>query len=167
MYGKIFSSMYEGSMIGAGAVTFAVMGYVIANGMPDRSVGMQVELNPKLLAFILGESQEDVKKAIDKLCRPDPNSRSKEEEGRRLVRIGEFSYKVVNGQKYRDIRNEEERRIQNRIAKRRERERKSNGVNLTAHERLLEKAEGNGDSATIERLNQIEAARLDNLGSGA
>lgn len=97
-------------MVGSGAIVFAVMGYVIANYKLDRAVGAQVELNPKLLAFILGESEEDVAKAIEKLCQPDPKSRSKDEEGRRLVRMGEYAYKVVNGAKYTSIRNTEDRR---------------------------------------------------------
>lgn len=141
MYGKHFASMYEGSMVGAGAVVFAVMGYIIANAVPDREVGTQVELNPKLLAFILGEKQSEVEKAIEFLCAPDKNSRSKEEQGRRLVRIGQFSYRVVNGAKYRAMRDEEKRREQNREAKRRER--LKNGKPLVGEESTLKKlAEG-------------------------
>jgi hypothetical protein len=113
--------MYEGSMVGAGSVVFAVWGYVIANHVPDRVVGAQVDLNVKLLAFILGESTERVQEAITFLCSPDPESRSKEEGGRRLVKIGEFTYRVVNGAKYRWIVSEERRREQNREAKRRQR----------------------------------------------
>lgn len=109
-------------MVGAGAAVFAVMGYVIANAVPDRTVGTQVELNPKLIAFILGESQKEVEKAIEFLCQPDPESRTKVEQGRRLIRLGQFDYKVVNGEKYRAMRDEEKRREQNREAKRRERE---------------------------------------------
>lgn len=105
-------------MVGAGAVVFAVMGYVIANMVPDREVGTQVEINPKLLAFILGESEKEVQGAIDYLCSPDPNSRSKVEGGRRLVKLGQFDYQVVNGAKYRAIRDEEKRREQNRVAQR-------------------------------------------------
>ena len=121
MYGKHFASMYSGSMVGAGAVVFAVMGYVIANGKPDRAVGMQVELNPKLLAFILGESEKEVEKAIDFLCKPDPNSRTKDEDGRRLIQLGQFCYRVVNGAQYRAIRDEERRRETDRESKRRQR----------------------------------------------
>lgn len=127
MFGKHFASMYSGSMVGAGAVPFAVMGYVIANGKPDRTVGMQVELNPKLLAFIIGEPEEAVEKAIDFLCSPDPKSRSKEEDGRRLVKLGEFCYRVVNGAKYREIRDEERRRETDRNSKRRQRARDRQG----------------------------------------
>lgn len=124
MYGKHFASMYTGSMVGAGALVFAVMGYVIANMRPDEEVGAQVELNPKLIAMILGEKESDVQETINFLCNQDPNSRTPEEGGRRLVKLGQFDYRVVNGAKYVAIRNEEERRAYNRDAKRRQRDRK-------------------------------------------
>lgn len=116
MFGKHFESLYEGSMIGAGAVVFAVWGYVIAKMKPDLVVGAQVRLNPKLLGVILGEEEKRVQKAIEYLCEPDPKSTTKTAGGRRLIKLGEFDYQVVNGAKYRAIRNEEERRLQNRIA---------------------------------------------------
>jgi len=121
MYGKHFASMYEGSMVGAGAVVFAVMGYVIAKQEPDKEVGSQVSLNPILLATILGEKEADIERAVKFLCSPDPKSTTPDKEGRRLVKIGQFSYQVVNGAKYRAIRDQETRREQNRQAKRRQR----------------------------------------------
>lgn len=124
MYGKHFASMYEGSMVGAGAVVFAVMGYIIAKAEPDRVVGTQVELNPKLLAMILGEEEKEVADAINRLCSPDPSSRTPDKEGRRLIKIGTFAYQVVNGTKYRSIRDDEERRRQNREAQQRYRAKK-------------------------------------------
>lgn len=105
-------------MVGSGAIVFAVMGYIIANQTPDRKIGSQVRLNPVLLATILGESQKDIQKAIEFLCAPDPKSTTKVEGGRRLKKIGEFDYQVVNGAKYRAIRDEEVRREQNREAQR-------------------------------------------------
>lgn len=100
---------------------FAVWGYVIANMRPDVAVGAQVEINPKLLAFTLGEDPLVVEGVIKKLCEPDLQSTSKAEEGRRLVKIGEFSYRVVNGAKYMAIKNEEERRDYFRAYKRKQR----------------------------------------------
>jgi hypothetical protein len=153
LYGKHYASMYSGSMVGAGAVVFAVMGYVIANGKPDRKVGMQVDLNPKLLGFILGEPEELVGQAIEYLSSPDPTSRSEEEGGRRLVRIGEFAYRVVNGAKYRAIRDEERRRETDRESKRRQRERaKENpmGPPLPGEVAYTEAVEG-GDEEAIRR----------------
>lgn len=99
------------------------MGYVIANFKLDSKVGAQVDLNPKLLAFIIGEKEADIEKGIEFLCSPDPKSRSPEEGGRRLVKLGQYSYQVVNGKKYTEIRNEENRREQNRASKQRQRER--------------------------------------------
>lgn len=122
-FGKHHESMYEGSMIGAGAEVFAVWGYVISKMRPGRD-GMWVELNPRLLAFTLGEPEQEIRDAIVFLCAPDPQSRTKDEDGRRLVRLGEFSYRVVNGMKYRAIRDEETRRQQNREAQAKYREKK-------------------------------------------
>ena len=100
-------------MVGAGATVFAVMGYIIANQEPDSHVGAQVRLNPKLLSAIFGETEQAVSDAIAYLCKPDPESNSPEKDGRRLIKIGQFDYQVVNGAKYRNIRNQEERRLQN------------------------------------------------------
>ena len=116
MFGKLFASMFTGSMMGAGPTKFAVMSYVIGNAVPDKTVGMQVEINPRLVAAMIGTTEKDVQEAIDFLTAPDPKSRSKEDGGARLVQIGQFDYRVVNGLKYQAIRNREERRKQVREA---------------------------------------------------
>lgn len=105
-------------MVGSGPVMFAVWGYVIAKMQPDKEVGAQVDLNPKLLAFTLGTEESEVESVITKLCSPDPNSRSKDEDGRRLVQVGTFSYRVVNGARYAEMRSEEARREYNRVRQR-------------------------------------------------
>jgi hypothetical protein len=110
MYGKHYISMYEGSMIGAGSAYFAVWGYVIAHMKPDWKSGAWVELNPQIIAFVLGEKAEVVEEVLERMQQADPKSRSQEENGRKLIRIGEYAYRVVNGMKYRAIRNEEARR---------------------------------------------------------
>ncbi len=119
MYGKIFSSLFTGSMYGAGSAQFAIMAYVIANMKPDKTVGFQVELNVADLANRIGESPKVIQEAIDYLCSPDPQSRSEEAQGRRLVKLGTFDYRVVNGVKYDQIKTEEERREKNRIRQQR------------------------------------------------
>jgi hypothetical protein len=144
MFGKLFESLYSGSMVGAGAVRFAVWGFVIATQKPSRQYGSVVELNPRLLSAILGEAEKDVAEAIDFLCQPDPFSRSKEQDGRRLVRLGQFLFQVVNGAKYRAIRDEETRRTQNREAQRRFLAKKAGG-GTSARERMAVEADGAGD----------------------
>ena len=105
MYGKHFESMYTGSMFGAGFPLFAVWGYVISHAKD----GM-VELNPKVLAAVFGESDETIEQVLASLCEPDPDSRTPDEDGRKLVQMGHFAYRVVNHERYRKLRSEDERR---------------------------------------------------------
>jgi hypothetical protein len=121
MYGKFFASTYTGSMFGAGADVFAVWGYVIAN-----TVNAQVELNPRLLSAVLGTPEDRIAAAVDFLCSPDAKSRSKVEDGKRLIREGEFAYRVPTFFNYRSIRNEDERREYNRKKKAEQRTRDKN-----------------------------------------
>lgn len=109
MYGKSFESLFTGSMYGAGMNVFAVWGYVIT--MTHHG---HIELNPKALADVLGGTVEEVEKALRYLTRPDENSRSKTEDGRRLVKEGQFQYRVVNWEFYQRIKSEEHRREYNR-----------------------------------------------------
>jgi len=160
MYGKIFESLYTGSMIGAGSPTFAVWGYVIANMKPDDSVGAQVELNPELIRLVLGEKREVVEKVIEWLCSPDPGSRSKAEEGRRLMKIGEYSYRVVNGARYMAIRKEEERREYYREAKRKQRAKNLKTNKPLAGENQALAAEKRGDTAEYDRITATPASQL-------
>lgn len=139
-FGKHYTSMYSGSMVGKGAVVFAVMGYVISTQVPCEDGEMRLEMNPELLGFILGEKAGAVDGAIKFLCEPDAKSRSKEEGGRRLVKEGEFLYRVVNGAKYRAMGDPARRREQNRVAQARFRA-KSRGEGRKAREkRLLEES---------------------------
>lgn len=106
MYGKYFASTFSGSMVGAGINVFAVWGYVIANTRSDGTV----ELNPTIIAAIMGCKVQEIESAIKILCSADPNSRSKKEEGRRLIQRAAFLYIVPNHADYRSIRDDESRR---------------------------------------------------------
>ena len=112
MFGKIFESMFSGSMVGSSPMTFAVWAYVIAHTRPP---GM-VELNPKLIGLIMDSPPEDVEMIISALMQPDPKSRSSEHEGRRLIHAGGMMYGVPTWPKYRWMRDQEERKRQVRKA---------------------------------------------------
>lgn len=156
MFGKTFEAKYTGSMVGSGAMVFAVWDFVITMQRPSREHGSTVEVNPALLAFVLGEPVSAVEAALDKLCQPDPKSRTKVEEGRRLVRLGEFLYRVVNGAKYRAIRDEETRRTQTREAQRRfVSKRKSGGGSAAA--RVFDQAQRAGDMTTARRVEELQS----------
>src|SRR5437764_3418159 len=121
-FGKFFASTLTGSMVGSGPELVAVWGYVIAN-----TVDSQVELNPRHVAGLLGMSPEAVQQCIERLCTPDPESRSKVADGRRLIREGEFAYFVPNHAAYRAVRDERDRREYNRLKKA---EGRARGVNV-------------------------------------
>ena len=92
MYGKLFSSLFSKSLYGRGAVKQLVMCYVICNQKPDREIGWQVELNPKLLADTFGDvSETKVREAIGFLCGPDDDSTNEEERGAKLIKLGGLS----------------------------------------------------------------------------
>jgi len=131
MYNRIYESMFEGSMVGTGAFTFAVWSYVLGKMKPSRKDSQfYVEINPVLLGAILGEDADEVASVIKVMCGPDEKSRSKDEGGARLVREGQFLYRVVNGAKYNDMRSYEERREYQRVKQAEYRKRKKYGPSL-------------------------------------
>ena len=146
MYGKFFSSTFTGSMYGAGPVVFAVWGYVIANTQDST-----VELNPKMLAAAIGASANEVETAIGFLCEPDPKSRNPEMEGRRLVREGQFQFRVVTHQHYRAIRNDDDRKEYNRKKQQESRDRrqsKSKRKSLTVNDSQRVSAQAEAEAET-------------------
>lgn len=112
MFGKVFASMYEGSMMGQGPETFAVWTYIIANSDLEGFI----ELNPKIIGFKIGMSEGAVAEVLDKFLEPDSRSRTKEQQGRKLEKLGEYLYRIINYEKYRAMRNAEVRRESNRVA---------------------------------------------------
>ena len=97
-------------MVGAGLNVFAVWNYIVTN----THFGV-IGLNPKLLKAILGGTVEEIQAALDFLGSPDPESRSKLEDGRRIVREGQFQYRVVNWEEYQTMKNADDLREYNRI----------------------------------------------------
>lgn len=156
MYGKIFETMFTGSMMGTGALAFAVWSYVIAHQRPSGK-GREtfvVELNAKIIGFLIGEKEEAVAKQIEVFCEPDEMSRSQEKDGRKLVRQGSFLYEVVNGAHYDKLRRECERLEGDRVRheRYRERQRKGKGKPLPGE---VEYDKAYGDGATEEELAAI------------
>jgi hypothetical protein len=97
-FGKIFDSVFTGSLFGSGPTVFAVWSYVIANAEPPGTV----ELNPALLAACIGTGVDEINRALEFLTSPDPESRNQDEEGRRLIKIRAFTYFVVSFEAYRE-----------------------------------------------------------------
>lgn len=120
LYAKLFTSIYQGTLRG-NSHGLLVFTNLLAHA---DSCGL-VDVHPRAIAEEVGLTQDEVRAALLVLEAPDAESRSPEEEGRRIVRMDEhraWGWRIVNYLKYRAIRNEEDRKEQNRIAQRRWRE---------------------------------------------
>ena len=121
MYAKLFTSIYQGTLRGNSHGLL-----VFTNLLAHADSASQVDIHPKAIAEEVGLTLEQVRAALDLLESPDPESRTPDEEGRRIIRLDEhraWGWRIVNHAKYRAIRNEDDRREQNRLAQQRWRER--------------------------------------------
>lgn len=98
-FGKIFPEMFTGSMMGAGSSVFALWAYILAN----KNQFGELEININLVSVQLGDTKENVQNALNYLLQPDPESRTKTDDGRRLIHKGAYLYFVVNSEKYRSV----------------------------------------------------------------
>jgi hypothetical protein len=98
-FGKIYECMFERSLAGSGSHIIAIMAYIIAKKSQDGIINLQ----PKILAGVIGDTPERMQEAIDFLCQPDDQSENTAEEGRRLLRVGPYAYRVVSHEKYRNM----------------------------------------------------------------
>lgn len=129
MYAKLFASLYQGTLRGC-SDEILVFTNLIAHA---DSTGM-VDKHFRAIAEETGLDIERVKAAIANLEAPDPESRSPEMEGRRIVKLDEhrvWGWQIVNHGKYRAIRSEEDRREQNRIAQAKWREKRKLDNNIS------------------------------------
>ena len=91
-YCKVFPTMYTGSMYGAGIHVFAAWTWILAH-KDEEGV---LEINPSVVAAELGGTVKEILDALKYLTAEDLNSRSPDNNGKRLIRTGQFSYQVVN-----------------------------------------------------------------------
>jgi len=76
---------------------------------------------------------DETKEALEMLQRPDPNSTTPDEDGRRLIRVASNTWHVVNRVKYRNMRKAEDEReaTRLRVQKFREKHRSGEPCNAT------------------------------------
>jgi hypothetical protein len=110
MYGKLFSQMYDGTLATKGPwqalVTFQQL-VILAD--QDGIVDMTPEAIVRRTTVPLKIIQEGLRH----LQEPDPESRTPDEEGRRITLLSEsraWGWRIVNHGHYRKLRNGEERR---------------------------------------------------------
>jgi hypothetical protein len=152
MYAKLFKSIYAGTLRGN---TRCLV--VFTNMLAHADAAGWVDMHPRSIAEEVGLTIDEVKAAIAELEAPDPESRSPEEEGRRIVLLDahrSWGWRVVNHGKYRAIRNEEDRREQNRLAQERFRKKSKQSKPRSAQAEAEAEAEEVKTSPDGEALTQ-------------
>lgn len=105
---------------------------------------------------------DDARAAIRAFLAPDLDSRTKDFEGRRIEEI-DGGWRLLNHAKYRELRAEDDRREQNRLAQARARERKRDAASaiVSGSQRV------SAESAHTEAEAEAEAAPTERIGIGA
>lgn len=121
MFAKVFASLWQGSMVGRSDLQLVFI-YMLAN-CDAKGVFNQT---PEVVSALTGLPLERVEEAIRVLEAPDARSRTATDDGRRIVLLDshrDWGWQIVNYVEYRNSRDEEQRKDQNREAARRYRER--------------------------------------------
>lgn len=113
MYGKVFESMYDGTLAGhwQAIVTMQQL-IVLAN---EDGV---VDMTPDAIARRTSIPLEIITAGLEHLAKPDPYTRTPGEEGRRIVLLDDhrpWGWRLVNHAKYRHLRNLEQKREADRV----------------------------------------------------
>lgn len=155
MYGKVFASIFEGSLYGHFEATVTMMALItLANRHGE------VDMTVEALAARTGFGADLLRKGIHELQQPDPRSRTPGDDGRRIVPIADhrdWGWRLVNYVQYRNTPDEETRRTQNAERQRRFREKHSltdsasNGVTPN-NDQSREVTQRNGTSRDVTRI---------------
>ena len=129
MYGKLFVQMYEGTLASKGPwqalVTFQQF-IILADqhGVVDKTADA--------ISRITTIPLEIIQQGIEALEKPDTESRTPAEDGRRIVRLSEsreWGWQITNYTYYRNLRSQEERRVYMRQYQRKRRQAVNQDVN--------------------------------------
>ena len=103
MYGKIWKSMFEGSLYDAGWE--AIITFMVLITFADKAG--EVDITLSALSGKTTIPKKHLQNGIDALMAPDKLSRTKDDDGRRLVLIDDdrpWGWRIVNYEKYSQAR---------------------------------------------------------------
>lgn len=118
---KLYQSVLSSSLWDLDVETRLVFFTMLVSASP---IGFVRAATPTAIQRLANIPLESVERALAILEAPDPASRSEEEDGKRVVRV-RGGWMVVNLRRYRDGRDPEKRREQNREAQRKHRDKAS------------------------------------------
>jgi len=155
MYAKIHKSLWDGTLADSWQ-GWALFVFLLAHADADGVVDM----TPAAIVGRSGLKIEDVLVGLDELLAPDPNSRTPDFEGRRLALLDEsrsWGWFIVNYKKYRDMKDMEQVREQNRERVRRWRETHGNAPKRSV---TLGNAEKRQEEVEVEVEEETESQKL-------
>ena len=144
-YTKLFSSIVTSTIWSEDSDTRVV--WITLLALADAN-GFVASTVPGL-ARLSGVSLEACESALAKFQQPDKYSRSHDYNGRRIV-LADGGFELLNHQKYRELRNEDDRRLQNREAQRRHRSRNKPVSNCQQSKQWSAQAEAEAEAETRE-----------------
>jgi hypothetical protein len=124
MYAKVFAQIFDSSI----AENYRAR-HVFEDLLKLADKTGVVDMTPEAISRRTNCPIEEVVAAISELAAPDPRSRSKDHEGRRIIPVDsrrDWGWIIVNYLHYRAIQDEEARRESWRNAKAKQRERRRN-----------------------------------------
>jgi hypothetical protein len=134
VYGKIFDQIFDGTLATKGPwqalVTFEQL-IILADKHGT------VDMTPEAISRRTTVPLEIIQRGLVALEEPDPDSRTPDEDGRRIVRLSDhraWGWRLVNHGHYRKIRSEDERREYHKLYQRDRRAKKkavNSGVNTS------------------------------------
>jgi hypothetical protein len=155
VYGKLFASMYDGTLYGnwQALVTFQQM-IILAD--PEGVIDM----TPHALAARTSIPLEIIAAGIEHLEKPDPYSRTPDDEGRRLERLDEhrpWGWRIVNHAKYKLMISAEQKREADRERLRLKRATKSDGTRqpATTSDKSPNVANESDKTADVAKINGL------------
>lgn len=118
MYAKVFRSIFDGSLYGQFEATIVFLAMLV---LADKDG--TVDMTAEKIAAECGYPLDIVNRGIAELEKPDPRSRTPDEDGRRIVTLhaAGWGWHIVNYSKYREIRSTDERREYFRLKKQEQR----------------------------------------------
>ena len=167
MYGKLFQQMYDGTLATKGPwqamVTFQQMIILADKG---GIVDMTAEAISRRTTIPL----EIIRIGIVTLEQADPESRTPDEEGRRITRLSserEWGWRIVNHEHYRRIRSQDERREYMRLYQAKRRASSKSDVSNVSNVNQVQYAESSKQEAvSIKALEKSTSKPVDNSSDG-
>jgi len=157
MFAKVFEQIYDSSIAEDYSCRRMFMDLLVLAD-PTGCVDMTLEAISRRTNVPFNE----VEKYVTQLCQPDPKSRSKLEEGKRLVPLDknrDWGWKIVNYQHYRRLKDEEARRSYFRTAQREYRKKKKEEVEEGVNSRatLLNSVKPVSKTSVEDWLKELES----------